>query len=93
MKGSNGDKALGPDGDSETWYSGCFQGVSWVWAIWKESKCNIHRFYQNSEAMEVKDFSLISLMGRVYKLIAKVLAKRMQMMLGKIISGLQNAFV
>ena len=41
----------------------------------------------------MKDFSLISLMGGVYKLIAKVLAKRMQMMLGKIISGLQNAFV
>lgn len=31
------------------------------------------KFYQNSEAMEEKDFSLISLMGGVHKLIAKVL--------------------
>ena len=60
----------------------------------KVSKCNIHSSYpKNSEAMKVKDFKLISLMVQVYKLIAKVLANRMQMVLRKFISGSQNAFV
>ena len=88
-------EALGPDGDSETWYFGCFQGVSWVWAIWKK---NLNATFivlipKNSEAMKVKDFRLISLMDGVYKLIAKVLANRMQMVLRKFILGSQNAFV
>ena len=43
--------------------------------------------------MKVKDFRLISLMDGVYKLIAKVLANRMQMVLRKFILGSQNAFM
>ena len=60
----------------------------------KESKCDIHSFIpKNFEAMKVKDFRLISLMDGVYKLIAKVLANRMQMVLRKFILGSQNAFM
>jgi hypothetical protein len=44
-------------------------------------------------AVDLKDFRPISLVGVVYKLIAKVLANRLKTMLGKITSLHQNAFV
>ena len=43
--------------------------------------------------MEVKDFQPISLVGGVYKILAKVLAIRLRMVLGDIILAPQNAFV
>ena len=43
--------------------------------------------------MEIKDFRPISLVGEVYKILAKVLASRLRMVLGEIISAPQNAFV
>ena len=49
---------------------------------------------KKSGAMEVKDFwQLICLLGGIYKLIAKVLANRLRLALGNIISGFKNAFV
>ena len=44
-------------------------------------------------ASEIKDFRPISLVGEVYKIIAKVLANRLHMVMGDIISISQNAFV
>jgi hypothetical protein len=44
-------------------------------------------------AVDLKDFRLISLVGVVYKLIAKVLVNRLKTVLGKIISETQNALV
>jgi hypothetical protein len=44
-------------------------------------------------AVDLKDFRPISLVGVVYKLIAKVLVNRLKTMLGKITSLHQNAFV
>jgi hypothetical protein len=44
-------------------------------------------------AKEIKDFRPISLVGGVYKIIAKVLANRMRRVMDKIISKPQNAFV
>ena len=41
----------------------------------------------------VKDFKPISLMTRLYKIIAKVLAKRLQAVLGQTISKSQGALV
>lgn len=38
------------------------------------------------EAIELKDFRPISLMGGVYKILAKVLANRLKVVLNKIIS-------
>ena len=42
---------------------------------------------------EITDFRPISLMGRVYKIIANVLANRMRRVMDRIMSKPQNAFV
>ena len=44
-------------------------------------------------ANEIRDFRPITLVGRVYKIIAKVLANRLRLVMGDIISASQNAFV
>ena len=44
-------------------------------------------------AVECKDFRPISLVTRVYKIIAKVLANRLKVVLEKVVSDSQNAFV
>ena len=43
--------------------------------------------------MEVRDFRPISLIGEVYKIIAKVLSNKLKMVLGDIVHESQNAFV
>ena len=49
--------------------------------------------FQKIEAVEVKDFRPISLVGGMYKIIAKVLANRLRIVLNKLVSPSQNAFV
>ena len=44
-------------------------------------------------AEELKDFRSISLVGSLYKLLAKVLGNRLKKMMGKVVSKHQNAFV
>ena len=44
-------------------------------------------------AREIKDFCPITLVGGIYKIIAKVLANRMRRVMDRIISKPQNAFV
>ena len=44
-------------------------------------------------ASEIRDFQPISLVRGVYKIIARVLANRLRMVMGDIISTSQNAFV
>ena len=48
---------------------------------------------KKNPAIEVKDFRPISLVGGVYKIIAKVLATRLRTVMEDIISPSQNAFV
>ena len=48
---------------------------------------------KKSNAAEVRDFRPISLIGGVYKIIAKVLANRLKMVLGDIVHESRNAFV
>lgn len=48
---------------------------------------------KKSDATNIKDFRPISLIGCVYKLLAKVLANRLKGSLGSIISAEQHAFI
>ena len=43
--------------------------------------------------INIKDFRPISLLGSVYKLLSKVLANRLRMVLDNLISETQNSFV
>ena len=45
------------------------------------------------EAEDLKDFKPISLLGSLYKLLAKVLANRLKRVVGMVVSNAQNAFV
>ena len=44
-------------------------------------------------AVNIKDFHPISLVGNVYKLLSKVLANRLRAVLDKLISMTQNSFL
>jgi hypothetical protein len=44
-------------------------------------------------AVDIKEFQPISLVGGVYKIVAKVLVNRLKLVVEKIISKPQNAFV
>ena len=44
-------------------------------------------------AEDIRDFKPISLVGSIYKLLAKVLANRLKSVLGGVVSESQNAFV
>ncbi len=48
---------------------------------------------KKANAIEVKDFRPISLVGSVYKILAKVLANRLSVVLAAVISPSQNAFI
>ena len=48
---------------------------------------------KKADAVEMKDFRLISLVGGMYKIVSKVLANRLKTVLGKLISYSQNAFI
>ena len=44
-------------------------------------------------AEKVKDFRLISLVGSLYKLLAKVLENRLKLVVGEVVSKFQYAFI
>jgi len=48
---------------------------------------------KKAETIDIKDFQPISLVGCVYKLLSKVLARRLRGVIGSLISENQNAFV
>jgi hypothetical protein len=43
--------------------------------------------------VEIKDFRPISLIGGMYKILSKVLANKLKLVLGKIVSHSQNSFI
>ena len=43
--------------------------------------------------MDLKDFRLISLVGGLYKLLAKVLTNRLKMVVGEMVSENQHPFI
>uniref|UniRef100_A0A2N9H333 Reverse transcriptase domain-containing protein n=1 Tax=Fagus sylvatica TaxID=28930 RepID=A0A2N9H333_FAGSY len=105
VQGFNGDKAPGPDGFSLAFFQHCWSVVrDEVLAVCQEfhEHCHFERSLnatfvslipKKHGADEIKDFRPISLVGGIYKIIAKMLAVRLSAVLGKIISPAQNAFV
>jgi hypothetical protein len=103
--GMDRDKAPGPDGFSLAFFQDCWEVVKgdfmavfadfhaygkFVKSINSTFISLIPKFHG---AKEIKDYRPISLVGGVYKIIAKVLANRMRRVMDKIISRPQNAFV
>ena len=101
----NGNKALGLDGFSMAFFQVCWDvlrvdimkvfGEFHVGGMFEKSlnATFISLIPNIPGAMELKDFHPISLVGGIYKIIAKVLANRLKMVLDKIISKSQSAFI
>ena len=101
----NGDKAPGPDGFTGAFWKFCWEFVKEeVLEMFKEF--HEHNTFLKSlnatflvlipkkgGAEELGDFRPISLLGGLYKLLAKVLANRIKNVIGRVISSDQNAFV
>jgi len=100
-----GDKAPGPDGFTMAFFHKCWSVVEKdVMAFFdhflrsSEFEWSLNAFFlslipKKNNALNVKDFRPISLVGSVYKLLSKVLANKLRMVLDKLILELQNSFV
>jgi hypothetical protein len=105
LQNFEGDKAPGPNGFTMVFFQKCWQIVELdVMAFFGE----IHEYgkFERSlnatfislipkkiNAVNIRDFHPISLIGCIYKLLAKVLANRLALVLDGIISESQNSFV
>jgi hypothetical protein len=99
------DKAPGPDGFSLAFFQDCWEVIKGDFMAVFEDFHSYGKFVKSINSMfislipefhgakEIKDFRPISLVGGVYKIIAKVLANRMRRVMDRIISKPQNAFV
>ena len=105
VKEMEGDKALGLDGFSLAFYHHCWEVVERnVLAVFEEfyqhSKFEkslnatfISLIPKKNGASNIRDFRPISLVGSVYKILAKVLANRLKEVLDQLVSESQNSFV
>jgi hypothetical protein len=105
IKGMNRDKAFGPDGFTLAFFQDCWGVVKEdLMVVFAEFHARgkfvksinstfISLIPKVHGAKEIKDFCPISLVGGIYKIIAKVLANRMREVMDKIISKPQNVFV
>ena len=108
VRSMNGDKSLRPDGFPMLFFHACWQVIkSDLLAVFAEFYATgsferslnatfltlILKKANAGEDREVRDFRPISLLGSVYKIVAKVLANRLSMVLGQLVSSPQNAFV
>jgi hypothetical protein len=105
IKGMDRDKAPSPDGFSLAFFQDCwgmvkadFMVVFAEFHIRGKFVKSINPTFislipKTHGAKEIKDFRPISLVGGIYKIIAKVLAKRMRKVMDRIVSKPQNAFV
>ncbi|GJR52786.1 RNA-directed DNA polymerase, eukaryota [Tanacetum coccineum] len=99
------DKSPGPDGFTFGFYrrywdimeKDVVNAVSYFFTEGMFSKCRNASFIalipKMQDANVVKDFRLISLIGSLYKIIAKILANRLVMVLGDLVSEVQSAFI
>jgi hypothetical protein len=103
--GPDGDKAPGPDGFTMAFFQSCWAVVKHdVMAVFSEfyrrrqlvkslNVTFVSLVPKKVDAVEMKDFRPISLVGGMYKIVSKVLANRLKKVLGKLISYSQNAFI
>nr|CAN67427.1 hypothetical protein VITISV_025107 [Vitis vinifera] len=101
----NGDKASGPDGFTMTFWQSCWDFVKGeILEMFKEfhEQSSFLKSLNNTflvlipkkgGAADLGDFRPISLLGGLYKLMAKVLANRLKRVLSKVVAPNQNAFV
>ena len=101
----NGDKAPGPYGFSLFFWQSCWDFVKeeilemfkefYDYNIFLKSLNNTFLVLlpKKGGAEDLGDFRPISLLGGLYKLLAKVLANRLKKVIGKVVSLDQNAFV
>jgi hypothetical protein len=103
--GMDGNKALGPDGFSLAFFQACWDVLKEdIMAVFEDFHAR-GRFEKSlnstfislipkvTGASELKDYRPISLVNKIYKIISKVLANRLRLVMNKIISIPQNAFV
>jgi hypothetical protein len=101
----NGDKAPGLDGFTMAFFQKCWYilkiDIMDVFAKF-HAQCKFEKSFnatfvslipKKTDAMDVRGFCLISLVGGIYKIISKVLANRFKSVLSKITSNTRNAFI
>ena len=105
LREMEGDKALGPDGFTMAFFQKCWSVVEKdVMDVF--DYFNRHSMFERSmnasfltlipkkcNVVNIKDFRPINLVGSVYKLLSKVLASRLRVVLDNLISDTQNSFV
>ena len=105
VRDMEGDKASGPNGFTMAFYHHCWRVVEKdVLAIFEEffQHCKFEKSFNATfialipkkiDASNVRDFRPISLVGSVYKILAKVLANRLRVVLDQLIFETHNSFV
>ncbi|KAJ9680532.1 hypothetical protein PVL29_019761 [Vitis rotundifolia] len=101
----NGDKAPGPDGFTLAFWHFCWDFTKdEIMGFFKDffergkfvrslNTTFLVLIPKKGGAEDLTDFRPISLVGSLYKLLAKVLANRLKKVVGKVVSTTQNAFV
>ncbi|XP_065634088.1 uncharacterized protein LOC136069461 [Quercus suber] len=101
----DGDKALSADGFPMAFFHQCWRVVERdVLAVFEEfhQHCKFEKSLnatfialipKKNDASNIRDFRPISLVGSLYKILAKVLANRLKMVLDQLILESQNSFV
>jgi hypothetical protein len=101
----NGDKASGPDGFSMAFFQACWDVLRMdIMKVFSEF--HVGGLFEESlnasftalipkipSALDLKDFRPINLVGGIYKIIATVLANKLKMVMEKVISKSQSAFI
>ena len=105
LREMEGDKALGPNGFTMAFFQKCWSVVEKdVMDVfdyfhrhsvfeWSMNASFLTLIPKKCNAVNIKDFRPISLVGSVYKLLSKVLANRLRAVLVNLISESQNSLV
>ena len=105
VKDLQGDKSPGPDGFTMAFFQKCWRVLeSDIMGFFDEffekgtfayslNATFVTLILKKQNALNIKDFRPISLIGSIYKILAKVLANRLRRVLDGLVSESQNAFV